>query len=143
MYLEHANVTVPSIEANVRFLSTALPEFRELGGGPLFGNAKLGRWIHFGTDDPYIALTELKDPAGLSDGDYQTAGVKHLGFVVDDVHAVIERCRAAGYEPTDASAMGSHPFQKRVYFVNGCGPGWEFVEYLSDKKSEQHDYKLR
>ena len=96
MYLEHANLTVPSIEKSMAFLATAFPEFKQRGGGPLFGDEKLGRWVHFGNEDTYIAMSQVTHEVEPISNNYQTSGVKHLGFVVEDVYSIIERCKAAG-----------------------------------------------
>ena len=142
MYLEHANITVPSIDKSVDFLSAAFPDFRERGGGALFGDEKLGKWLHFGNDETYVALQEVTHEVGDVDNNYQTAGVNHIGFVVEDIETIVERCKSNGHEPTDASSMGVYPYRNRVYFIDGCGLEWEFVQYLSDDKSEQNDYQL-
>ncbi len=147
MYLEHANITVPSIEKSLAFLKLAFPDFERRGGGPLsgkgkYGDEKLGQWAHVGTEQTYIALQE--PAAGVNDLkiNYESPGINHLGFVVEDVYSIIERCKSEGYEPTDASAMGAHPYRDRVYFIDGSGVEWEFVQYLSEDKSKQNDYAL-
>ena len=79
---------------------------------------------------------------GQVDNHYESVGLNHLGFVVDDVEALIQRCKAAGFEPSDDNSMGAHPYRHRVYFLDNCGVEWEFVEYLSDDKAQQNDYTL-
>ncbi len=142
MYLEHANITVPSIEKSMAFLKVAFPEFEKRGGGPLYGDAKLGQWAHVGTDQTYIALQEPAAGVESLAENYETAGINHLGFVVEDVYSIIERCKGQGYEPSDASSMGAHPYRERVYFTDGSGVEWEFVQYLSEDKAKQNDYQL-
>ena len=84
--LEHANLFVRDIDATIHFLQTAFPEFRiRLDGMDPRGF----RWVHIGTDDTYIALTqstiEPKEPwtpyVGLP-------GVNHLAYEVDDSRGV-------------------------------------------------------
>src|SRR5207248_3054043 len=55
--LEHANLTVRDIDAMIRFLQTAFPEFKVRGEGK---NRDGGRWVHVGTDQTYIALSPAK-----------------------------------------------------------------------------------
>ena len=58
--LEHANMVVRDIDATLRFLQTAIPEFRVRREGKTWQG---GRWVHVGTDDSYIAVNEaLKEP---------------------------------------------------------------------------------
>jgi hypothetical protein len=53
--LEHANLCVRDIEAMIRFLQTAFPEFRVRGEG-MSNDGR--RWAHVGTDETYIALSQ-------------------------------------------------------------------------------------
>ena len=53
--LEHANLFVRDIDATIRFLQTAFPEFRMRFDGM---DPRGFRWVHIGTDDTYIALTQ-------------------------------------------------------------------------------------
>lgn len=120
MLLEHANLTVRSIDESVRFLKTAFPECHIRGGGVVDGR----RWVHVGTDDTYIALNES--------GESRSAGdlFNHLGYVVDDVDGLADRMQAAGYR--EGFIAPPHPHRKRRYFYDADEVEWEFVEYLSD-----------
>src|SRR5438093_12452499 len=55
--LEHANLTVRDIDGMIRFLQTAFPEFRVRGEGK---NRDGSRWVHIGTDQRNIALSQEK-----------------------------------------------------------------------------------
>lgn len=131
--LEHANLTVSSFDKAVRFLTTALPEFRVRGEGGSIADDN--RWLHVGTDDSYIALYEPADAPRSSSG-----SVNHLGFVVDDADALHQRLTDAGYR--EAYVAPPHPYRKRVYFLDDDGGEWEFVEYLSDDPRQRNDYAL-
>ena len=126
--LEHANLTVPNIEVAVRFLTTAFPEFQVRGSGVIDER----RWLHIGTDDTYIALTES------SKSKLDSGQLNHLGYVVDDVDALADRLLAAGY--LEGFEVPPHVFRKRRYFFDEDGLEWEFVEYLSENASERNDY---
>jgi len=67
-------------------------------------------------------------------------GVNHLAYEVDDVEALRERLRSAGYR--DSTVPNRHPYRKRVYFYDADGNDWEFVQYLSDDPAKRHDYKV-
>lgn len=126
--LEHANLNVRDIDATVRFLQTAFPEFAIRGGGEANGI----RWVHVGTAETYLALNEKPD-AEAADGP-----LNHLGYVVDDVEALSARMLAAGYQ--EGFRAPSHRHRIRRYFLDPDGVEWEFVEYLSDDVAERNDY---
>ena len=140
MYLEHANITVKSLEAAKSFLALAFPDFEERGRGYLHGDPKGGVWCHFGTDDTYVALQENSDHSPRQDTPYTHDGINHIGFVVEDLEALMSRLREAGYEPTDASALEGHPWRRRAYFIDDNAFEWEFVEYVSESAAERNDY---
>lgn len=135
--LEHANIAVRDIEATVRFLNAAFPEFRVRREG--FNNGR--RWMHIGTDNTYIALNEASaEPAENCVPYSGKPGVNHLGYEVPDVDALRERLAAAGFK--DSTYPNNHPHRKRVYFHDADGNDWEFVEYYSDDPAERNDYDL-
>ena len=136
--LEHANIVVRDIDATVRFLRTAFPEFRMRFDGP---DAVGKRWVHFGTDDTYIALSQSTVEPDRPWTPYEgLPGVNHLAYEVDDVEALRERLESAGYR--DSTVANKHPYRKRVYFFDRDGNDWEFVQYLSDDAAKRNDYTL-
>ncbi len=139
LLIEHANITVRSTHEAIRFLGTAFPDFFERGGGVL-GSNPAGRWSHFGNNETYIALQENGIPSGRSDITYTHDGINHLGFVIDDMEALIARLAVEGYQPSDASALDTHPHRRRAYFFDKNGFEWEFVEYLSDDAAKRNQY---
>lgn len=128
--LEHIHVSVASIEATERFLKLAVPQYSPRGGGLDEG---YGEWLHIGTATNYIALTEVKGAKPIE-------GLRHIGLVVDDIDALMQRLQTAGIEPSDASALDEHPHRRRVYYSDDNGLDWEFVEYLSDDSASRNDY---
>jgi catechol 2,3-dioxygenase-like lactoylglutathione lyase family enzyme len=136
--LDHANVTVRDVDETVRFLTTAFPEFVIRAEGKIWGGA---RWVHVGTHDVYLALTQARETGECWVPYGGKPGTNHLGFEVDDVEALRARMRAAGYE--DTTVPNRHPYRRRVYFHDRDGNDWEFVQYLSDDPEKRHDYKLR
>lgn len=145
MSLEHINIKVPSIAKTQRFLAAAFDDYHERGRG--YSEA-FGSWLHFGNDDSYIALLQNKaheqeggrivEPYKLDD-DYR---LMHVGFVVEDVEQLIAKLAGKGFSPIDTDDLDTHPFRRRVYYLDENGIEWEFIQYLSDKNSERNDYSL-
>jgi catechol 2,3-dioxygenase-like lactoylglutathione lyase family enzyme len=135
--LEHANIIVRDIDATAKFLQTALPDFRVRRDV----HASEDRWMHIGTDDTYIALSEATtEPAEPWVPYAGKPGVNHLAYEVSDVESLRERMRAAGYK--DSTVPNDHPYRKRVYFHDPDGNDWEFVQYLSDDPARRNDYEI-
>lgn len=136
--LEHANLIVRDIDGMVRFLTTAFPDFRiRREGTGLAGQ----RWLHVGTEDCYLALSEARDAASEPWIPYGgKPGLNHLGWEVDDAEALRDRMIGAGYR--DSTFPNHHPHRKRVYFHDSEGNDWEFVQYLSDDPAKRNDYEL-
>lgn len=129
-FLEHIHINVKSIAATEAFLKVALPELRRRGSGVVNG---YGSWVHLGTEECYIALTEAANANTMPE-------LRHIGLVVDDIEALINRLAQAGHKPADDSALDSHPYRRRVYYIDANGLDWEFVQYLSDDPAQRNDY---
>ena len=132
-YLEHANITVNNLEETIRFLQTAIPEFKVRGNGENNGR----KWVHIGTDDTYLALNE-KSSTPTAKQDYSKTGLNHLGFVISDAEALSKKMEAKGYTHSYPTMRQTHRI--RVYFLDHSGNEYEFVEYLSDKAEEKNNY---
>ena len=133
--LEHANLSVDDIDAMIRFLRTAFPEFQVRRDTV---EADGLRWVHLGTDDTYIALNLAKGPRGTT---YTGTPLNHLAYEVTDVEQLRSRLRAAGYKE-NTLVPNAHPYRKRLYFYDPEGNEWEFVQYLSDDPAKRNDYEL-
>src|SRR5260221_1141085 len=134
--LEHSNLVVRDIDATIRFLRAAFPEFRIRFDGL---DPRGLRWVHIGTDDTYIALTQSTvDPKQRWRHYAGIPGVNHLAYEVDDVGALRERLRSAGYQ--DSTVPNRHPYRKRIYFYDPDGNDWEFIQYLSNDPEKRNDY---
>ncbi len=133
IYMEHANISVKNLEASLKFFKTAFPNFTVRGQGE-FNDRK---WVHFGDQDYYLALTER--PNGRNNSkDYERLGINHIGFVVDDVNSLAERLQQNGYERSYPKQ--EQRFRIRDYFLDADGNEFEFVEYLSNRDEERNDY---
>jgi len=136
--LDHANLAIRDLDAGVRFLTTAFPEFRVRGRGDGWGGS---RWVHVGSDSVYVALysaTAHDAPPWIPYGG--RPGLNHLGFEVDDIAALRARLAAAGYRET--TVANDHPHRTRVYFADAEGNDWEFVQYRSDDPALRNDYAI-
>jgi hypothetical protein len=72
--LEHANLVVRDIDATIRFLQAAFPEFRIRFDGT---DSQGSRWVHIGTDDTYVSwITDrVRSPALQCGGSVNDAPV--------------------------------------------------------------------
>lgn len=131
---EHANITVRDIHAALRFLQAALPKWQVR----YEGEGERGPWLHFGDDETYIDLDTAVEATEGGRKPYHHTGCNHIGFVVDDLSALRERLKAAGYE--EGMLALDHPHRLRAYFYDEDGIEWEFIEYLSNNPSERNDY---
>ena len=136
--LEHANLCVHDIDAVVRFLTTAFPDFKIHRDTT---DSDGSRWVHVGTNETYIALNQAKPDEARRGTPYTgRPGLNHLAYEVDDVETLRARLRAAGYR--DSTIPNAHPYRKRIYFYDPEGNDWEFVQYLTDDPAKRHDYEL-
>ncbi len=135
--LEHANLVVTDIDPTLKFLTAAFPGWGVRGEGRDEWHGMPRRWVHVGDDDHYITLNdfgrgEQRDLKGPQ------PGLAHIGFAVPSVDDVAERLEAAGYVSHNRGV--DHPFRRNIYFIDGEGLEFEFVEYLSDKPEEKNLY---
>ena len=136
-YLEHANITVPDVDAAIAFFRTVDPALRVRHDETPEGSH---RWAHVGTEASYIALqaphvgSDAREPRQT----YVNHGVNHLAWVVDDLQTVVDRLESRGYRRGIEGA--AHPHRKRAYFYDAAGFEWEFVEYHSDDPAERNAY---
>ena len=138
-YLEHANVTVPDIDASIEFLLTLEPNFQVRHDEQPKDSY---RWAHIGSDQFYIALQEpeLGTQAPYADHkSYRNFGVNHLAWVVEDFEATKKRLLDKGYELVmDATP---HPHRKRAYFHDNAGGEWEIIGYNTSNPAERNAYQ--
>jgi catechol 2,3-dioxygenase-like lactoylglutathione lyase family enzyme len=134
---EHVNLTVTDLPRVLHFVQTALPDWRVRGGGTMDWFGQPIDWCHVGTDEAYIALQSGGNTEAL---DWQSlaTGVKHIGLVVPDMDAVVQRLTAAGF-PLDH--LGDLTAVRRSAYV--VAPGsvqFEFVQYNSTDPALRNDY---
>lgn len=136
--LEHANITVPSIDAAIEFLAIVAPDFRVRADK--FNQTNGYRWAHIGNDENYIALQEPKDASDARDNrrPYFDYGVNHLALTVEDVDSSIEALMGLGY--TKNGGLSDEISRKRVYFYDRAGFEWELVQYLTSNPLQRYRY---
>ncbi len=135
--LEHANLVVADIEPTLNFILAAFPNWSVRGRGEMSWNGKPRNWLHVGDDDYYLTLNDGGD-GNNRDLSGHSNGLAHLGFVVDDVDAIVSRLEAKGFEIDVKGA--DHPHRNTVYFRDPAGFQFEFMQYLSDRAEERNSY---
>ncbi|WP_445768749.1 VOC family protein [Rheinheimera sp.] len=135
MYLEHVNLVVSDIEAMLHFYRAAFPHWhiRDQGRGEWHGKQR--KWLHFGDDYQYLALSDHGEGENRHLAGY-SVGFAHFAYVTNSLDAVIARLNNAGFAIAKPGA--DEPYRKNIYFVDPAGFEVEFVEYLSDLPSERN-----
>lgn len=137
MHLEHLNLVVTDIEAELEFYRAAFPHWQVRGSGrsPWYGKPRT--WLHFGDDEQYLTFNdngvgENRDLAG------HQVGLAHFAFVTTDLEGLLERLARAGFDKNKDGA--DDPYRSNVYFIDPAGYEVEFVQYHSDLPQERNRY---
>lgn len=136
MYLEHVNLVVSNVDAMLHFYKAAFPHWRVRSQGDSTWSGKPRKWLHFGDDYQYPALSDNGEDENRDLAGHQV-GLAHFAYVTNDINAVIERLVDAGYEIDKQGP--ENPYRKNVYFIDPAGFEVEFVEYFSDIPSERNN----
>lgn len=142
-YVEHINMTVSSTDAAVKFIQTAVPDFKIRNRWEADGF----EWTHIGTDSSYIALMmplKKSDNVG-SDHKHDTnrVGYNHVCIVVASVQEVADRLRKGGYKKGfNNSEIIATEVRKSVYFHDPDDNEFEFMEYLTQDRKKQNSYEI-
>jgi methylmalonyl-CoA/ethylmalonyl-CoA epimerase len=125
---------VSHIGVAVEALAASLPFFRDVLGltEVSLDDADGARIVGFSAGEPLVELLEADDPASpiARFVAKRGPGVHHICFAVDDLDAMLERCRAAGIELIDEKPrIGAEG--KRIAFLHPRSTGGVLVE-LSD-----------
>ena len=136
MKLEHVNLVVSDINAMLKFYQAAFPywSIRIEGEGTWYGKAR--RWVHFGDNDQYIAISDHGEGKNRNLSGHQI-GLAHFAYVTNNLNAVIARLKHAGFAISKEGAV--NPFRKNIYYIDPAGFEVEFVEYMSDVPSERNN----
>lgn len=121
--LEHVNVTVSDPDRTARMLCDLFDWHIRWQGPALAG----GRTVHVGTDDDYVAVYSRGEPGESEVSSYAArGGLNHIGVLVDDLDAVEERVRRAGFEP---HSHADYEPGRRFYFNDHDDIEFEVVSY--------------
>ncbi|MBK0327654.1 VOC family protein [Rhodobacteraceae bacterium F11138] len=121
--LEHTNYTVADPDATAAWMCTLFGWHIRWSGAAM----QTGRTVHVGTDTHYLALYSPGNPAVATENNYKTiGGLNHVAVVVDDIEAMEQRVKAAGFTPMNhADYEPGH----RFYFLDTDGIEYEVVQY--------------
>lgn len=132
---EHVNIFVKDLTRALTFYQAAMPHWSVLrkGAGDWYGSPR--RWIHFGDDYSYLAISDNGSGENrvLTSN---TVGLAHIAFEISNMDALVYRLHHAGFEPCNLGA--DEPFRRNIYFIDPDGFEVEFVEYLSDLPQERN-----
>ena len=125
---------VSHIGIAVEALAESLPFFRDVLGLPEvpLDDSDGASIVGFSAGEPLVELLEADDPSSpiARFVAKRGPGVHHICFAVDDLDAMIERCRAAGVRLIDEKPrVGAEG--KRIVFLHPKSTGGVLVE-LSD-----------
>lgn len=133
--LEHVNLVVSDIEAELKFYRAAFPHWRvrDQGQGEWYGKPRT--WLHFGDDYQYLVFSDHGEGENRNlEG--HSVGLAHFAYVTNNLDALIQRLVDAGFSVAKDGA--EEPWRKNIYFIDPAGFEVEFVEYLSDLPAERN-----
>ncbi|MDR9829377.1 VOC family protein [Vibrio sp. FNV 38] len=135
--LEHANITVPNIDAAVSFLQIVAPDFSIRADNSPDDSY---RWAHVGNNENYLALQEpqLNQAAKDRRRPYYDIGINHLALIVKDVETIKQKLLDSGYKMN--GQIADEATRKRVYFWDSAGFEWELVEYFTPDPQQRYRY---
>ena len=99
------------------------------------GTVNPRRWVHFGDDYQYLAISDFGEGENR-DLSGHSVGLAHLAFAVNNLDQLIKRLSDAGYPVYKNGAEAT--FRKNIYFLDPDGFEVEFTEYLSDLPHERN-----
>ena len=120
--LEHVNVTVTDPD-NVAQVLVDLFDWHVRWSGDAM---QVGRTVHVGTDDAYVALYSQKGTERMGNTYKTPGGLNHIGVVVDDIDATESKVKSAGFTPHN---HGDYEPGRRFYFDGPDGIEIEVVAY--------------
>lgn len=135
IHLEHLNLVVQNTDRSLAFYRAAFPHWRIRceGRGEWYGKPR--RWVHFGDNYQYLAISDHGEGSNRDLTGHQV-GLAHFAYVVTDLDAIIKRLTKAGFPIHTSGADATH--RRNVYFLDPDGFEIEFVQYLSDLPAERN-----
>jgi catechol 2,3-dioxygenase-like lactoylglutathione lyase family enzyme len=124
MFLEHVNLTVADLDRSIdfycRLLGLRVRWRRDAGDAPAAA--------HVGDDRHYLAFFQARGDSPPARLDYESVGLNHFGFVVDDLDAARDRLERLGIT---AHSEADYDPGRRLYFFDPDGIEVELVEYAT------------
>lgn len=133
--LEHINLVVSDISEMLTFYQAAFPHWSVRDEGKADWSGKPRKWVHFGDDYNYIALSDNGEGENRDLAGHQI-GLAHFAYTTNNIDAVIQRLIKAGF--VIAKDGADDPYRKNIYFEDPAGFEVEFVEYLSDLPKQRN-----
>ncbi|BAY25235.1 glyoxalase family protein [Calothrix sp. NIES-2100] len=121
---EHINLSCKDIDATKNFYQTLFPDWYVRAEGVFNGD----RWMHFGNNQFYLALNDDSKQERVHKP-YESIGINHVGFVINDGEAMKELLSAKGI---DYYTMTAAETKHRIYVNDPDGNEIELVEYNPD-----------
>ncbi|BAY32299.1 glyoxalase family protein [Nostoc carneum NIES-2107] len=121
---EHINISCKDIDASRNFYQTLFPDWYVRAEGIFNGD----RWMHFGNNQFYLALNDDSEQERVHKP-YESIGINHVGFVIDDGEAMQKLLEAKGI---DYYTMTAAETKHRIYVNDPDGNEIELVEYNPD-----------
>jgi catechol 2,3-dioxygenase-like lactoylglutathione lyase family enzyme len=137
LYLEHLNLVVKDIPRALAFYQAAFPHWHVRGEGRSTWHGIPRRWLHFGDDYLYLALSDHGE-SNIRDNSGFEVGLSHFAFVTDELENVTQRLEAAGFSADKGE--GTPNIRNNTYFTDADGYEIEFVEYLTEIVGKRNDY---
>ncbi len=123
-FLEHVNITVSDAGKTAQTLCDLFGWQIRWQGDAMNG---LGRTVHVGTDNAYLALYSPNSGTTSPGNTYTAHGaLNHVGVTVDDLETAEQRVKELGYEPR---SHADYEPGKRFYFDGDDGIEFEVVSY--------------
>ncbi|MBK2124690.1 VOC family protein [Fangia hongkongensis] len=135
MHLEHINLVVKNLEQSLLFYKATFPHWkiRSLGESNWYQYKR--KWLHFGDDYQYIALSD-HGAGDNRDLKGNQVGLAHFAYVVHDIQALEKRMLNAGFKCS--ISITADKFRKKTYYIDPDGFEIEFVQYTSDLPDERN-----
>jgi len=125
MFLEHANITVKDPDASAALLCRLFDWKIRWQGDAM----TVGRTVHVGGKESYIAFYTQPDAKQAEDNSYATLGhMNHLGVVVDDLDTIEARVKSEGLT---ATSHADYEPGRRFYFKTADNIEIKVVSYGS------------
>ena len=122
-FIEHVNLTVSDAQRSAQNLEF-LFGWKLRWDGPAQGG---GYTMHVGDEKQYVALYQPPGKINATKLNAAKPGrLNHIGIVVEDLDAMDERARAAGFTPINHA---DYEPGRRFYFLDQDGIEFEIISY--------------